>query len=289
MGKVIKGSPANPERYTVAIPVFVPPPRAYEVPEGDPNGVPDFDSAFALDSALLEPAAPPFDLDAVNAQAQALIDDAARDAQTSVDEATSTARVIVDEANAQAVKISDDARRAGEAAGYAAGVQSAHDEMNDMLDALRDLLEAGAAERHALIDSAEPELVRLAVAIAERVLHQQIALDRGVVVEMAKAAIARIVDREKITVRVNPADVERMREHREQLLALGDVKTMRVIEDQRVDRGGVIIETDAGSIDAKISTQLSEVRKILHIVDDIIVEPAPLPIVDDVMSEARAS
>jgi hypothetical protein len=48
---------------------------------------------------------------------------------------------------------------------------------------------------------------------------------------------------------------------------------MRVIEDQRVDRGGVVLETDAGSVDAKISTQLAEVRKILHIVDDVVVQP----------------
>jgi flagellar assembly protein FliH len=141
---------------------------------------------------------------------------------------------------------------------------------------MRELLEAARNERHALVTSAETELVKLAVGIAERVLHQQIALDGGVVVEMAKAAISRIVDRETITVRVNPADVERMREHRDELLALGDVKTMRVIEDQRVDRGGVILETDGGSVDAKISTQLAEVRKILHIVDDLVVlQPAP--------------
>ena len=58
--------------------------------------------------------------------------------------------------------------------------------------------------------------------------------------------------------RVNPADIERMREHRDELLALGDVKNIRVIEDQRVDRGGVVVETDGGTIDAKISTQLNE-------------------------------
>ena len=290
MGKVIKGSPANPERYTVAIPAFVAPPRALDLPDGDLDAMLEPEWTAAPDPELGDGITPQIDFDAIAAQAQALIDDAIRDAQTTVDEATAHARTIVDEATAQAAAITDAARRAGQAAGHAAGVQSAHDEMDDMLGALRDLVEAGAAERHALIDSAEPELVRLAVAIAERVLHQQIALDHGVVVEMAKAAIARIVDREKITVRVNPADVERMREHREQLLALGDVKTMRVIEDQRVDRGGVIIETDAGSIDAKISTQLTEVRKILHIVDDIVVEPVPLAIVDDgIISEARAS
>jgi flagellar biosynthesis/type III secretory pathway protein FliH len=44
---------------------------------------------------------------------------------------------------------------------------------------------------------------------------------------------------------------------------------MRVIEDQRVDRGGVVIETDAGTIDAKISTQLREVRRLLAVEDAI--------------------
>jgi flagellar assembly protein FliH len=109
---------------------------------------------------------------------------------------------------------------------------------------------------------------------------------------MARAAIARIVDREQITVRVNPADIEQMREHRDELLALGDVKTMRVIEDQRVDRGGVILETDSGSVDAKISTQLTEVRKILHIVDDVVIQPAALQVAYDEsapLTSARAS
>jgi flagellar assembly protein FliH len=91
---------------------------------------------------------------------------------------------------------------------------------------------------------------------------------------------------------VNPADIEQMRAHRDELLALGDVKTLRVIEDQRVDRGGVILETDAGSVDAKISTQLTEVRKILHIVDDLVVLPPPAQTLDDgdaPLSAARAS
>ena len=64
-----------------------------------------------------------------------------------------------------------------------------------------------------------------------------------------------------MTVRVNPADIETMREHREQLMSMNDIDNMRVIEDQRVDRGGVVIETEAGTIDAKISTQLREARR----------------------------
>jgi flagellar assembly protein FliH len=107
------------------------------------------------------------------------------------------------------------------------------------------------------------------------VLHQQVALDRGVVVEMAKTAIARLIERDSVTVRVNPADLERMRDHRDELIALGDIRNLRLLEDKRVDRGGVVVETDAGTIDARIGAQLDEARKILHIEDDVVIEPAP--------------
>jgi flagellar assembly protein FliH len=197
-----------------------------------------------------------------------------RSADEIIAQAHERAATIAADAERASAAAQDEARRAGREAGYTSGIDEANAAMVGMIDTMRELIDATRAARATLLRRAEPELVRLAVGIAERVLHQQIALDHGVVVEMAKAAIARIVDRENITVRVNPVDVERMREHRDELLALGDVKTMRVIEDQRVDRGGVILETDGGNVDAKISTQLSEVRKILHIVDDIVVESA---------------
>ena len=159
-------------------------------------------------------------------------------------------------------------------AGHAEGQAAADAEMSDMMTTMKNLVDMARVERHKLMESAEPELVRLAIGIAERVLHQQIALDRGVVVEMAKVAIARLVEKESITVRVNPGDLERMKEHRDELLDSGEIKNYRVVEDQRVDRGGVLVETDGGTIDARISTQLNEAKRVLHIEDDVIVPPS---------------
>jgi flagellar assembly protein FliH len=272
MGKVIKGSARSEERYTVAIPALIvaAPSDGVTHARGDDLDVAEF-LAAAKPAA---PIAPAIDLAALHAQAEAIVDDAARTAQALVDDARRRVAELLDEATLRAQTIAADARRAGHEDGYTGGLHDAQAAMAGMVETLGAIVESARCERHVLLIAAEPELVRLAVGIAERVLHQQVALDHGVVVEMARAAIARIVDRERITVRVNPADIEQMRSHRDELLALGDVKTMRVIEDQRVDRGGVILETDAGSIDAKISTQLTEVRKILHIVDDLVVLPS---------------
>jgi flagellar biosynthesis/type III secretory pathway protein FliH len=270
MGKVIKGSTVSEERYTVTIPAFagVAPPRTLDDAPGDSL------EPFATPAAPVAPPEPSIDFAAIEAEAQALIDEATRTATALIEDAQRRASALTNAAVERAAAHTDEAFRQGHVDGYAAGALEAQTATSGMIDVMRGLIDAVRAERHVLLGSAEPELVRLAVGIAERVLHQQIALDHGVVVEMARAAIARIVDRETITVRVNPADIEQMRGHRDELLALGDVKTMRVIEDQRVDRGGVILETDAGSIDAKISTQLAEVRKILHINDDVVVGPA---------------
>jgi flagellar assembly protein FliH len=172
------------------------------------------------------------------------------------------------------------------AAGHAEGTAAADREMSDMMTTMRNLVDMARVERHKLMESAEPELVRLAVGIAERVLHQQIALDRGVVVEMAKVAIGRLVEKESITVRVNPGDLERMKEHRDELLDSGEIKNFRVVEDQRVDRGGVLVETDGGTIDARISTQLNEAKRVLHIEDEVVVSPSDR---DSSLRAARAS
>src|ERR1700681_894218 len=285
MGRVVKGVQLRVERYQLVAPEIaeaVAEPVSFDVEAPDEFGFAD--ESLLLDAPLGVSTQPSVNVDAIRAQAEALVEDAARNAEQLLADAHSRARALVEDAAARADTIAQEARKRGHDEGFAAGRDAADHEMNDMLVTMRGLLEMGRAERHKLIEDAEPELVRLALGIAERVLHQQIALDRGVVFEMAKTAIARLIERDTVTVRVNPADLERMREHRDELIAIGDIRNLRVVEDQRVDRGGVVVDTEAGTIDARISTQLDEARKILHIEDDVIVEPAPaeLPIVAEI-------
>ncbi|HEY0615477.1 MAG TPA: FliH/SctL family protein [Candidatus Elarobacter sp.] len=284
MGRVVKGVQLRVERYQLRAPEVAPPPPEPVIPSGDVMSPDAFafgagDDAFLADAPLgAAPASPAVDVEAIRAQAQGLIDDAERNAEMLLADAHNRSRALVEDAAARADTIAQDARKRGHDEGFQAGRDAADREMNDMLVTMRGILEMARAERHKLIEDAEPELVRLALGIAERVLHQQVALDRGVVVEMAKGAIARLIERDTVTVRVHPADLERMREHRDELIAIGDIRSLRIVEDQRVDRGGVVVDTDAGTIDARIATQLEEARKILHIEDDVIVEPAPVEI-----------
>ncbi|HEV2738579.1 MAG TPA: FliH/SctL family protein [Candidatus Elarobacter sp.] len=281
MGRVVKGARFREERYALEVPEIVVPvveavPAADDFASTDGFGFGAFDDGYLADAPLASaPPEPDIDFEAIRLQAQTVLDEAAHDAEALLADARERARALVEDAVARADAIAQDARGRGHDEGFHAGRAAADAEMDDMLVTMRGLLEMAKLERHKLIEEAEPELVRLALGIAERVLHQQVALDRSVVVEMAKTAIARLIERDSVTVRVNPADLERMREHRDDLMAIGDIRNLRLLEDKRVDRGGVIVETDAGTIDARVRTQLDEARKILHIEDDVVVEPAP--------------
>jgi flagellar assembly protein FliH len=295
MGRVVKGARFRDERYALEVPEIALP--AVEVMDaGDSSPADDFPFGVLHDEFLADaplasaPREPDVDFEAIQLQAQTVLDEAALGAESLLADAHDRARALIEDAAARADAIAQDARRRGHDEGFHAGREAADAEMNDMLVTMRGLLEMARVERHKLIEEAEPELVRLAIGIAERVLHQQVALDRGVVVEMAKTAIGRLIERDSVTVRVNPADLERMREHRDELMALSDIRNLRLVQDKRVDRGGVVVETDAGTIDARVGTQLEEARKILHIEDDVIVEPAPVEVrAKSDLTAARAS
>ena len=273
MGKVVKGAQVTQQTYQLKPPT-VPAPRHTPTISYD---APIFDDAPEQVEAHVPV---PDDRDYVGAareEAAQLIDDAARDCQELIRGAEERALALIDDAQRRATEIEAQAKREGFEQGVGDGRAAAQAEMDEMLETMRGLVEMARVERHKIIETAEPEIVKLSVAIAERILNAQISLEQNAVLDMVKSAIARLVNRETVTVRVNPADVETMRGHRDKLMTMNDIDNLRVIEDQRVDRGGVVIETDAGTIDAKISTQLREVRRLLAVEEPISVSESTEP------------
>ncbi|HXP93518.1 MAG TPA: FliH/SctL family protein [Candidatus Binatia bacterium] len=271
MGRVVKNATLSEEQYVLGVPAA--PSTAVSSNGHASEGVVLGAPIAQAPKAPVAPPAPSIDWDALRAEAASIIDEAAEGAQSLVSDAGALAKTIVEEGVAQRSAVTQAAHNQGFEVGREAGRHSADQEMNEMVVTMRGLVDMARAERHKIIESAEPEIVKLAMGIAERIVHKVVDVDRDIVVEMTKAAIQRLLEREVVTVRVHPADLERMKEHRDDVLALGDVKHMRIIEDQRVDRGGVIVETESGSVDAKIATQLDEAKHVLHVEDDVVVAP----------------
>jgi flagellar assembly protein FliH len=68
-----------------------------------------------------------------------------------------------------------------------------------------------------------------------------------------------------VNIRVNFADLDLTTAHKDELIKMMEsLRKVNIYEDSRVDRGGCIIETDVGAIDARISTQLKEIEEAIR-------------------------
>jgi len=184
----------------------------------------------------------------------------ARDAPTfNAPEAVEQAPPIDIEAEAEA------ARAAGHEAGFQAGLIEAQAHMAAGVAALQAAAAAVDAERARLAGAVEPAAVELALKIAEQALAASVAVRPEVVVEVVRGALRRLAERERVTILVNPEDLELVRTASATLAAeLGGIEHCDVQAERRVGRGGAIVRTVEGEVDATLATKLAKAREVLE-------------------------
>ena len=149
--------------------------------------------------------------------------------------------------------------------GLAAGRAEAQLAVTAAVNGLSEAAAQLAAEAEALEARLEEEAVSLALAIAERVLAGQLAVDPERVLEAVRGALRGITDRSRVTVLVNPEDLELVREAAPGLQStLGGIEHLEIQSERRVGRGGAVVRHPEGDVDAQVATKLERVRELFE-------------------------
>lgn len=127
-----------------------------------------------------------------------------------------------------------------------------------MLTRLGDTMEELATLRRRILLRTEREMVELALALAGRIVRRDVAIDREIVVAIARVAIERLGERHGVTVRLNPQDFAFAVSHHGEHWAGGGVTALA---DPEIPSGGCRVESPFGSIDAGIEAQLAELAR----------------------------
>ena len=176
----------------------------------------------------------------------------------------SIAEEVLSRARAEADDLRHRARQDGYQEGYAAGMNAAREELGPATTALAQALAELETRRAELADAAEERAVELAIRIAEKIVAGTIELQPERVVDIVRGALRCLVDRERVTVQVNTLDLELVRDSMESMRGgLGGIGHFDVQEDRRVPRGGALVRSAAGEVDATIATKLERVREAL--------------------------
>jgi flagellar assembly protein FliH len=156
-------------------------------------------------------------------------------------------------------------RAAAHAEGYEAGRAEALAALSPALEALQTAVVAGREERIAAADQLEVHSVELALFLAEKIVGGALAVKPDRVVEAVRGALRGIVERERVTVLVHPEDLELVREAMDEMRAtLGGIEHCEVQAERRVGRGGAIVRTQDGDVDARVETKLQRAREVVE-------------------------
>lgn len=186
---------------------------------------------------------------------------ASRRIEGAVFDATARARTIVAEAEAAAERLRAEALAEREALRAEAVEAGRQEGLGRAAAALAD----AAAERERRLAGLSREVAGLALDVARRLLGRELTGDPAAVVDLAAQALAAARERREVTLRVNPADAPALRSAEGRLGALLlRAPGLALREDPSIAPGGVVVETEAGTLDARVEAQLAALERALE-------------------------
>lgn len=147
--------------------------------------------------------------------------------------------------------------------GFDEGLASGRAEIGSAVEALEAAAAELAREREASAAATEQAAAELALQIAEKILGAALEVRPELVLDVVRGALRRLAEPQESVLLVNSEDADLVREALEELAA-GHGAPLTVRAERRVARGGCVVRTQAGEIDAKVSAQLERAGAVIR-------------------------
>lgn len=200
-------------------------------------------------------------------QAQVIKADAEKEAQDIVNKAQAEAQEIIAKAHSEENEIRDSAYRKGYDEGQKSGYNDGQSELNRLIERVHKIVESVMNRREEILRDTEQQIVDLVILMTRKIVKIISENQKGIVLSNVLSALKKVKTRCNVIIRVNIEDLKLTSEHTGEFIKRVEaVQGITVIEDSSVDKGGCVVETDFGAIDARIASQLGELEnKILEI------------------------
>jgi flagellar assembly protein FliH len=121
------------------------------------------------------------------------------------------------------------------------------------------ILELGKL-RSSLYMQVEREVVKLAVEVAKKIVHREIQVDKDIIQTLVRVALSHVAEKSAVTVHLSPQDHNHLLALRDEL-SQSEGRDISLLADKSIERGGCLIQTECGDIDARIEEKFREVEQ----------------------------
>ena len=152
----------------------------------------------------------------------------------------------------------------GRKQGYSACKAEMEAEVTEKVRSFTSMVDDLMVQKKRLLVDSEEAVMKLSCEVARRIVTKMAEMDEAVFLDIVRNALGHLADKQKVTIRVNPADAEVLRAHSEEWAeASGAGSTVEIAEDVRIKRGGCLIEGESGSVEAQLDRQVDMIEKAL--------------------------
>ena len=210
-----------------------------------------------------------FSLADIRAQADEILAGARAEAASILADAQRRKRELAEQAGqhgqAEGHKVGlAEGRRVGHEQGLAEARDRFGQDQGELLGALTALLDDFDQQKRRMLSQAHKDLVRLALAIAGKVVKRVVAAEPEVAASNVREAVALVSSSSDVVVHVHPAEVESLQRFcRQWAEQTGRLDHIRVTADESIDRGGCVLRTESGQVDSTVQGQLDRIAEQL--------------------------
>jgi flagellar biosynthesis/type III secretory pathway protein FliH len=138
-------------------------------------------------------------------------------------------------------------------------------ELSQTVQVLRNAARAYESEKLRLSGDADEQSVTLALAIAKKILGREIR-DGEAIRGVLRRALTQAPARQALRARLNPDDLRMIESTRDQLRKINEPLPEELVlcADPHIARGGCVLESAAGQVDARLETQLGLIEQALR-------------------------
>lgn len=203
-------------------------------------------------------------------------DDLRRSCDRQLELARQEAESIREAARSEAEQVGSEAFETARKKGFEQGLRNAEDEIQrrateiaeqlanenlaTTLPAMKELGETLIREREQWLAAWESQVMRMVVAVAEKVIRREITISPDVSHDIIRQTLQLVAGNSRIRIRLHPQDKERLGDFSSEMTAsLSGIADAQLVADESVSAGGCLVETEHGTVDARIETQLQRI------------------------------
>ena len=180
----------------------------------------------------------------------------------------------VAKAKSLAIEIKENAYKEGHKTGYEEGFQTAYKEGENsakgefipLLQTINSLVQELSEFRTMMYPKVEKEMIEMVTGLTKKILQHELNTNEDSVKQMILLAINSVIDKENMVIRIHPSDKAHAEAFYPELKNLfSEIKNITFEEHSGIEKGGCMIDTNFGTIDARIDQLEGQIDKILKL------------------------